>query len=74
MSKRIVKERLEKRVVDENNYSIATYKDYKWMAENVEQVDDELIDFIIDTSKNIDSQVSELVDKINKEIKCLNRR
>lgn len=61
----IVKERLENRVVDDKNYSIANYEDYLWMINNVERVPINLIDFIIDTEEDINSQVLEFLTKNN---------
>ena len=54
----VVKKRLENRA---DNYSVATYKDYLWMKENVPHIDDSLIDVIIDTEKDVEEQVKEFV-------------
>ena len=64
---KIVKNRLDNRV---DNYSIANYNDYLWMKENVSKVDDELIDFVINTEENVENQVKEFMNKykINKRI------
>lgn len=58
----IVKKRLDTRV---DNYSIANYNDYLWMKENVSKVDDELIDYEINTEKNVEMQVKEFLKKFN---------
>ena len=46
-SSETVKKRLEKRIISNENYSIANYNDYLWMKDNVKRVPMELIDFII---------------------------
>lgn len=63
-SEETVKERLSKRVVDENNASSATYTHYLWMKENIKRVPLELIDFTINTEKDIALQVKEFLNKI----------
>lgn len=60
-----IKERLSKRVVDENNASSATYNHYLWMKENITRVPLELIDFTINTEKDIELQVKEFLNKIH---------
>ena len=60
----IIKERLEKRKLDGINYSTANYNDYLWMKNNVTKVDDDLIDFVINTEENIEEQVKLFVNKI----------
>ena len=60
-----IKERLSKRVVDENNASSATYNHYLWMKENIKRVPLELIDFTINTEENIELQVKEFLNKIH---------
>lgn len=60
---RIVKERLAKRVVDENNASIATFDNYLWLKKNFPRVPKELVNFIIYTENNIESQVKEFLNK-----------
>ena len=52
-SELIVKERLSSRVKDGANYSIASFNDYLWMKENVPHVDDNLVDFTINTEKKL---------------------
>ena len=64
-SEETVKERLSKRVVDENNASSATYNHYLWMKENIKRVPLELIDFTINTEKDIELQVKEFLNKIH---------
>ncbi len=62
-SEEVVKERLEKRVVNKDNASIATFNNYLWMKENVERVPLELIDFTINTEEDIKLQVKEFISK-----------
>lgn len=64
-SEEVVKERLEKRIVNKDNASIATFNNYLWMKENVKRVPLELIDFTINTEKDIKSQVKEFLNKIH---------
>lgn len=66
--KEIVKKRLENRKLDNGNYSIANYDDYIWMVENVEKVDDNLISYTIDTSKDLEIQVKDFINKY--KIEC----
>ena len=61
----IIKERLSIRVKDDNNYSIASFEGYLWMKENIELVNDNLIDFIINTEANIEEQVISFLNKYN---------
>lgn len=61
----VVKERLVTRVKNDDNYSIATYDDYIWMKENVSLVDDDLVDFIIDTEDDIEEQVINFINKFS---------
>lgn len=62
-SEEVVKERLEKRIVNKDNASIATFNNYLWMKENVERVPLELIDFTINTEEDIKLQVKEFISK-----------
>lgn len=64
-SELVVKERLSTRVKDNDNYSIADFDDYLWLKENVSLVDDDLIDFTINTEKNIEEQVADFINKYN---------
>ena len=66
--KEIVKKRLENRKLGNGNYSIANYDDYIWMVENVEKVDDNLISYTIDTSKDLEIQVKDFINKY--KIEC----
>lgn len=59
----IVEERLNIRSNLKNDYSKGTYKDYLWMKENVELVDDKLISYVINTEKDIEKQVNEFIIK-----------
>lgn len=64
-SEEVVKERLEKRIVNKDNVSIATFNNYLWMKENVKRVPLERIDFTMNTEKDIKSQVKEFLNKIH---------
>ena len=58
----IVKKRLDSRF---DKYSIANYNDYLWMKENVPKVNDELIDYEINTENNVEKQVKDFLKKFN---------
>lgn len=58
----IVKKRLDNRI---DNYSIANYNDFLWMKENVSKVNDELIDYEINTEKDVEIQVKNFLNKFN---------
>lgn len=60
-----IADRLSKREIDGINYSIASYDDYLWMKNNVSKVDDNKIDYIINTEKNVDEQVLSFLNKYN---------
>lgn len=60
-----VEERLKTRTVDGINFSTATFNDYLWMAENVERIPEEYIDFVINTEENIEEQVLEFLKQNN---------
>lgn len=64
-SELIVEERLSSRVKDGTNYSIASFNDYLWMKENVPHIDDNLIDFTINTETNIEEQVDDFLNHFN---------
>ena len=64
-SELIVKERLSSLVRDGANYSIANFNDYLWMKENVPHVDDNLVDFTINTETNIEEQVDDFLNHFN---------
>ena len=64
-SELIVKERLSTLVRDGANYSIANFNDYLWMKENVPHVDDNLVDFTINTETNIEEQVDDFLNHFN---------
>ena len=61
----VIKERLLNRVKDDTNYSIANFDGYLWMKENVELVNDDLVDFTINTEANIEEQVISFLNKYN---------
>lgn len=63
-SEEVVKKRLEQRTVNKDNASIATFDDYLWMKENIPRVPEEDINFIINTEKNIDSQITSILNEI----------
>lgn len=67
----IIEMRLKKRKLDGINFSVATYQDYLWMKNNVSLVPNELIDFTINTSKEVEEQVEKLLRKINSKINFL---
>ena len=62
-SEDVIKERLNIRNNLNNDYSKGTYKDYLWMKENVELVDDKLINYIVNTEKDIENQINEFIKK-----------
>ena len=59
-SDEIVYERINKR---NDSFSRASYNDYLWMKENVPYVDDSLIDYTINTEKNIEMQVIDFLNE-----------
>lgn len=64
-SEETIKERLQVRTVDGINFSTATFNDYLWMKENVNNVPDEYITFIINTEEEIEPQVLEFLKQNN---------
>lgn len=66
-SDKVVKERLSKRTLDGTNYSIADYNGYLWMKENVERVPLEIVDFIVNTEKNLEPQIRNIVQLIKED-------
>ena len=72
-SSETVKKRLEKRIISNENYSIANYNDYLWMKDNVKRVPIDLIDFIINTENDIEKQVLDFLTKYNLIIKSKNK-
>ena len=62
-SDEVVERRLQERIRSNDNYSEANYNDYLWMKSNVSPVDDNLIDYVIDTEKNVESQVKNFLNK-----------
>lgn len=56
------KKRLSSRVKDGINYSIADFQGYLLMKKNVSHVDDNLIDYTINTEKDIESQVEQFIN------------
>lgn len=62
-SESIIKERLGSRIKDDTNYSIADFDGYLWMKENVSHVDDNLIDYVINTESSIEEQVDDFLNK-----------
>ena len=59
----VVEKRLQERVKNNDNYSEANYNDYLWMKNNVSHVDDDLIDYVINTEKDVELQVKEFLNK-----------
>lgn len=60
----VIEERLQKRKIDKHNHSIATFDDYLWMKANISRVSLSLIDFIIETDKDLDSQVLQFIHQV----------
>ena len=61
----IIKERLKTRKLDGINFSTATFDDYLWMKENIKNVPDEFINFIINTEEEIIPQVLDFLKQNN---------
>lgn len=61
----IIKERLSNRTLDGINYSIANYEDYLEMKTDYPRINDSLINYTIDTEKEIEPQVIEFLNKYN---------
>ncbi len=62
----IIKMRMDARTLDGVNFSLAPYSNYLWMKEHIPLVPDDMIDFVINTDGDIEKQVKEFVDYINK--------
>ena len=62
-SDKVVKDRLQERVKNNDNYSKANYNDYLWMKSNVSHVDNNLIDYTINTEKNVEEQVKRFLQE-----------
>ena len=60
-SDEVVQKRLRKR---KDDASQGEYKDYLWMKENVPHVDDKLIDYVINTEEDVESQVKDFLKRI----------
>ena len=60
-SEKVIKERLEKRKVTKDNFSISTFNDYLWMKNHVKRVPLELIDFTIYTDQDLEPQIVQFV-------------
>ena len=65
-SDKTIKERLKKRTLDGINYSIADYDGYLWMKEHVNKVPLELTDFIINNDLELEPQIKNLIEFIQK--------
>ena len=63
-SEKVIKERLEKRKVTKDNFSISTFNDYLWMKNHVKRVPIELIDFTIYTDQDLEPQIVQFVKEI----------
>lgn len=61
----IIKKRVDERVLDGVNFSLAPFSNYLWMKENIPLVPDNLIDFVIYTDQDIDSQVKAFIKYIH---------
>ena len=57
-----IKKRLDIRI---DKYSRGDFNTYLWMKENVSNVDDSLIDYVINTEENVEEQVIDFLDKFN---------
>ena len=64
-NEKVIESRLQTRTKDNDNYSEANYNDYLWMKNNVSHVDDNLIDYTINTENDVDTQVKEFIDNNN---------
>ena len=64
-SENTIKERLLKRTLDGINFSKAGYEEYLIMKDRFPRIDDNLIDYTINTEEDIDSQVIEFLNKYN---------
>lgn len=63
-SEKVIKERLEKRKVTKDNFSISTFNDYLWMKNHVKRVPLELIDFTIYTDQDLEPQIVQFVKEV----------
>ena len=63
-SEKVIKERLEKREVTKDNFSISTFNDYLWMKNHVKRVPLELIDFTIYTDQDLEPQIVQFVKEV----------
>ena len=61
----VVEKRLEERIKNNDNYSDANYNDYLWMKSNVSHVDNNLVDYVIDTEKDVEFQVKDFFSKFD---------
>lgn len=62
-SDKVVKERLLKRNINNDDYSKGSYNDYMWMKKNVSNVDNNLIDYVINTEEDVEEQVLDFFNK-----------
>ena len=63
-SEKVIIERLEKRKVTKDNFSISTFNDYLWMKNHVKRVPLELIDFTIYTDQDLEPQIVQFVKEV----------
>ena len=63
-SEKVINERLEKRKVTKDNFSISTFNDYLWMKNHVKRVPLELIDFTIYTDQDLEPQIVQFVKEV----------
>ncbi len=63
-SEKVIKERLEKRKVTKDNFSISTFNDYLWMKNHVKRVPLSLIDFTIYTDQELEPQIVQFVKEV----------
>lgn len=64
-SEETIKKRIQERINSGKDFSRGNYDNYLWMKNNVSRVDDELIDYVINTENNVEPQVKEFLKKFN---------
>ena len=52
-----------KRNINNDDYSKGSYNDYMWMKKNVSNVDNNLIDYVINTEEDVEEQVLDFFNK-----------
>lgn len=64
----VIKKRVDARVLDGVNFSLAPFETYLWMKKTIPLVPDELVDFTIYTDQELEPQVLEFIKYIDKTI------